>query len=203
MGDPMMKFRVIACFAAMLLSMAAAPSSNGDEPQGVLRATLKNGLRVVIVRNSLAPAVTTEMNYLVGSNEAPDGFPGTAHALEHMMFRGSPGLSKDQLSNLIAAMGGHFNATTQQTVTQYFFTVPSSDLDIALQIEASRMRGLINSEALWEKERGALEQEVAQDLSDPQYMFYSRLLSVIFAGTPYAHDALGTRQSFQKTTGKM
>ena len=186
----------------VLLGRASAPGPARAE-SNVTRATLKNGLRVFIVQNPLAPVVTTEINYLVGSNEAPDGFPGTAHALEHMMFRGSPGLSAAQLSNLIAAMGGHFNADTQQTVTQYFFTVPSSDLDIALQIEAIRMRGLANREALWVKERGALEQEVAQDLSDPQYLFYARLLSVIFAGTPYAHDALGTRPSFQKTTGKM
>src|SRR5215467_7223767 len=78
----------------------------------ITRATLKNGLRVVIVRNTLAPVVTTEMNYLVGSNEAPAGFPGTAHALEHMMFRGNPGLSKDQLSEIAVAMGGDFNADT-------------------------------------------------------------------------------------------
>jgi zinc protease len=169
----------------------------------VTRATLKNGLRVVIVRNTLAPVVTTEINYLVGSNEAPDGFPGMAHALEHMMFRGSPGLSSGQLSNLIAAMGGHFNAVTQQTVTQYFFTVPATDLEIALRIEAIRMRDALNTEALWKQERGAIEQEVAQDLSSPEYLFYSRLLSLMFAGTPYAHDALGTRPSFQKTTSKM
>ncbi|HEV8720950.1 MAG TPA: pitrilysin family protein [Candidatus Binatia bacterium] len=185
-----------------LLSYASGPAQAATDT-AVTRATLKNGLRVVIVRNTLAPVVTTQINYLVGSNEAPDGFPGMAHALEHMMFRGSPGLSSAQLSNLIAAMGGNFNAATQQTVTQYFFTVPASDLDIALNMEAIRMRDVLSTEDLWRRERGAIEQEVAQDLSNPQYMFYSRLLNVIFAGTPYAHDALGTRPSFQKTTAKM
>ena len=164
---------------------------------------MKNGLRVVIVRNALAPVVTTEVNYIVGSNEAPAGFPGMAHALEHMMFRGSPGLSSAQLSSLIAAMGGSFNAATQQIVTQYFFTVPSADLETALHIEALRMRDLLATDALWRQERGAIEQEVAQDDSNPQYLFYARLLAQMYAGTPYAHDALGTRPSFQKTTGAM
>src|SRR5215813_3211352 len=146
----------------------------------ITRATLKNGLRVVIVRNALAPVVTTEINYLVGSNEAPDGFPGMAHALEHMMFRGSPGLSAAQMSTLIAAMGGSFNAATQQVVTQYFFTVPATDLETALHIEAIRMRDVLATDALWNQERGAIEQEVAQDYSNPEYLFYSRLLAQMF-----------------------
>ena len=121
-----------------------------------------------------------------------------AHAQEHMMFRGSPGLSAEQLSNIIAGMGGHFNADTQQTVTQYFLTVSPDDLDIALRIEAIRMAGVLDSQRLWAEERGAIEQEVAQDLSNPLYLFYSTLLTKIFAGTPYAHDALGTRPSFKR-----
>jgi zinc protease len=177
-----------------------AGTATGEE---VLRETLKNGLRVVIVSNALAPVVTTEVNYLVGSNEAPPGFPGTAHAQEHMMFRGSPGLSAGQLANLVAAMGGQFDADTQQTITQYFFTVPADDLELALHIESVRMRGVLDSEKLWDKERGAIEQEVAQDFSDPLYVFYERLLSGMFAGTPYAHTPLGTKPSFQKTTGTM
>jgi zinc protease len=147
--------------------------------------------------------VTTQINYLAGSNEAPAGFPGTAHALEHMMFRGSPGLSAAQLATITAAMGGDFNADTQQTVTQYFLTVPSDDLEIALRIEAIRMRGILAEERLWEQERGAIDQEVAQDLSSPRYVFYERLLQGMYAGTPYAHDALGTRDSFRQTTGAM
>ena len=107
-----------------------------EKEEDVLRASLENGLRVVIVRNSLSPVVTTMVNYLVGSNEAPEGFPGMAHAQEHMMFRGSPGLSADQLVDIIATMGGIFDADTQQTVTQYFLVAPSEDLDLALHIEA-------------------------------------------------------------------
>ena len=182
---------------------AAPPAAPPVGATPVLRATLKNGLRVVIVRNTLAPVVTTEINYLVGSNETPPGFPGMAHAQEHMMFRGSPGLTAGQLSTISAAMGGNFDADTQQTVTQYFFTVPAGDLDIALHIDAIRMRGVLDSQALWAKERGAIEQEVAQDLSNPEYVFYTELLAHMFAGTPYAHDGLGTRPSFDRTTGAM
>ncbi len=166
-----------------------------------LRATLDNGLKVVIVKNALAPVVTTQINYLAGSNEAPEGFPGMAHAQEHMMFRGSPDLSAGQLADISAEMGGMFDADTQQSVTQYFFTVPANDLNVALHIEAARMKGVLDSDALWEKERGAIEQEVAQDLSNPEYVFYSKLLSEMFRGTPLAHDALGTKASFDRTTG--
>ncbi len=183
----------------VVLTGALNPARAGDTVQ----TTLRNGLRVVIVRDDLAPVVTTMVNYLAGSNEAPSGFPGTAHALEHMMFRGSPGLTAAQIASLIAAMGGRFNADTQQTVTQYFFTVPAEDLEVALRLEATRMQDILCSESLWMEERGAIEQEVAQDLSNPMYVFYAKLLQKMFEGTPYAHDALGTRPSFQNTTGAM
>ncbi len=189
----------------LLISASAvcAGSIESVQGKGVLRATLKNGLRVVIVKNTLSPVVTTMVNYLAGSDEAPEVFPGMAHAQEHMMFRGSPGLSANQLADIIAAMGGMFDADTQQAVTQYFLTVPAKDLDVALHIESIRMRGVLDSERLWTRERGAIEQEVAQDLSDPEYVFYTRLVADMFKGTPYAHTPLGTVPSFNKTTGVM
>lgn len=187
-----------------LVPVSPVPGSTpADRPGDVQRATLPNGLRVVVVRSRLAPVVTTVVNYLAGSNEAPRGFPGMAHAQEHMMFRGSAGLSAGQLANITASMGGRFNAGTQPTVTQYFLTVPAEDLDLALHIEAVRMRGVLDSEALWKKERGAIEQEVAQDLSNPEYLFYEKTLASLFAGSVYAHTALGTRASFEKTTASM
>lgn len=190
-------------FFLLLVTVAVLIQSTPARAEEVVRAKLDNGLRVVIVRNPLAPVVTTVVNYLAGSDEAPAGFPGMAHAQEHMMFRGSPGLTAAQLARITAEMGGDFDADTQQNVTQYFLTMPAEGLDAALHIEALRMKGVLDSEKLWSEERGAIEQEVAQDLSNPEYIFYTRLLAALFAGTPYEHDALGTRPSFNKTTGAM
>ncbi|WP_260928129.1 M16 family metallopeptidase [Novosphingobium sp. 9] len=98
-------------------------------------------------------------------------------------------------------MGGAFNAATTESVTNYFFTVPKQDLDVALHIHAIRMKGADMSDAEWLKERGAIEQEVSRDLSSPTFKFYTDLRERLFAGTPYAHTPLGTRPSFDKTTG--
>jgi zinc protease len=170
---------------------------------GVWRATLPNGLQLVIVRDALAPVVTTELNYRVGSLDAPPGFPGLAHAEEHMLFRGSRDLSSEALAAMTAYMGGDYDAQTQQVATQYYMTAPADELDLALRIHAASMRGALNSEAAWDKERKAIEQEVAQDDSSPQYVLYAQLLKALFQGTPYSQDALGSRPSFERTTAVM
>jgi len=169
----------------------------------IIKLTLDNGLRAVIVRNNLAPAVSIQMTYLAGSNDSPPGFPGTAHAVEHMMFRGSPGLSGEQLAAINAAMGGMFNAETDEMETRYFSTVPAKNLETALHVEALRMAGLNIDEKAWNIERGALEQEVLQNLSEPAYHLFSRVNAQLFKDTPYEHDALGSTASFDKTSGAM
>ncbi len=194
-------FFFLSCtFAFATPQVEAATNPLGTQ---VARETLANGLRVVVVRDPLAPVVATSVNYLVGSDEAPPGFPGTAHAQEHMMFRGSPGLTADQLADIGSVMGGNFNANTRESVTQYLFTVPAEDLDVALHVEAIRMAGALDSARQWKQERGAIEQEVAQDVSDPDYVLYEKMRAEMFGGTPYAHDALGTRPSFQATNAGM
>jgi zinc protease len=158
---------------------------------------------VVLVRNPLAPVVTVQMNVLAGGNETPPGFPGMAHAQEHMAFRGCEGMSADQTAAIYALLGGENNADTQQNITQFFATVPASDLDVALRAQAACLRGIDDSQQQWAEERGAIEQEVARDLSNPTYKFISRLNGDMFAETPYAHDPLGTKDSFDATTGEM
>ncbi len=203
---PNLRYLMVAVLAGAALTLTCQAQTVTPLPGSsaqVLRATLPNGLKVVIVRNTLAPVVATSVNYMVGSQETPAGFPGTAHAQEHMMFRGSPGLTADQLANIGSIMGGDFNANTRESLTQYLYTVPSEDLDVALHIEAVRMAGVTDAQSEWDHERGAIEQEVAQDMSDPDYVLYSKLRGIAFKGTPYAYDALGTRPSFEKTTAVM
>ena len=194
-----MRNRVFLLFSVVLLTTLA-----GDEPPELaLRATLDNGLRVVIVRDSLAPVVTVEENYIVGGDETPAGFPGMAHAQEHMAFRGCDGLSADQIAAIYAELGGSSNADTQQNITQYFVTVPAQDLEVALRLDSACMQDIEDSPEQWAAERGAIEQEVSRDLSNPTYKFITRLNEDLFSGTPYAHDALGTKSSFDATTGEM
>jgi zinc protease len=193
-------FRVLA---VMLIVTCLAYGQKVGRKDDVTKVTLENGLRVVIVRDPLAPVVTVEQNYLVGGDDTPKGFPGMAHAQEHMAFRGCAGVTADQIAAIYAQLGGQGNADTQQNITQYFTTVPAADLEIALRVDAACMQDIQDSQEEWAQEKGAIEQEVARDLSNPTYKFLTRVNEDLFSGTVYSHDALGTKDSFEATTGAM
>ena len=166
------------------LIIAATTGNAADSAATVLRATLDNGMRVVIVRDPLAPVATVYENYLVGGQDTPAGFPGTAHAQEHMAFRGCKGLTGDQIAAIYAQLGGSSNADTQQNITQYFVTVPAQDLDVALRLDSSCMQDIEDSQEQWAAERGAIEQEVSRDLSNPTYKFITRLTKIFSPAPP-------------------
>src|SRR5258708_3799567 len=114
--------KAVRLITFLLLVLPSAPSARQTAiaETDVIRATLENGLRIVIVRDRLAPVVTVQTNYLVGANETPAGFPGMAHAQEHMAFRGCTGVSADQTAAIFAQLGGDGKADTQQNINQYF-----------------------------------------------------------------------------------
>jgi zinc protease len=186
------RLAVAAC--ASLLLFAGLASAVHAQELSVTRATLRNGLRVIAVRDPLAPVAMAMLNYRVGSNE--QAFAGQAHALEHMMFRGSATLSQSQLADVAELLGGYWDADTQSEITQYFFMAPSQYLDLVLRMEASRARGLTLSQSDWAIERGAIKNEVTQDYSDPVIHLFLQVDLAMFAGTPYGNDGLGTLHSF-------
>jgi zinc protease len=192
----MNKYLRAAAVAALTIGFSlAALAPSFAQSLKVSRATLKNGLQVVVVHDPLAPVVTTMLNYRAGANEQQ--FPGEAHALEHMMFRGTKDISQTQLFEIAQLMGGYYDADTQSEITQYFFSVPSQYLDVALRLEADRMRGALLTEAGWKAESGAIKQEVTQDESVPiEKLLIRTILPAMFKGTPYSKDGLGTLYSF-------
>src|SRR5205814_2866616 len=118
---------------------------------------------------------------------------------EHMMFRGSQTLSSSQLMDSVDITGGNFNADTQSSVTQYFFTVPAQYLDIALRLERSRATGALMSQTQWNDERKAIAQEVTQDNSNAFYRLVTKMQQTLLTGTPYARNGLGTVYDFAHT----
>jgi zinc protease len=182
---------------ALSAFLAVAGVSRAGEPAQdltVTRATLANGLKVVVVRDPLAPVVTTLLNYEAGSND--QRIKGQAHALEHMMFRGSATLTESQLADIAELAGGDWDADTQAEVTQYFFTAPAKYLDLLLRMEASRAQHLTLAQKDWAIERGAIKNEVTQDDSQPTQKLFRQIDENVFAGSPYSNDGLGTLDSF-------
>jgi zinc protease len=186
------RFALAAC--AGLLAFAGTAGSARSQGLAVTRATLPNGLRVIAVRDPLAPVALAMLNYQVGADE--ETFAGQAHALEHMMFRGSATLSQSQLADIAELLGGFWDADTQSEVTQFFFMAPSQYLDLLVRMEASRARDVTLAQSDWNIERGAIKNEVTQDYSNPLDKLYLETDLAMFAGMPYGNDTLGTLQSF-------
>ena len=107
------------------------------------RRSLPNGLRVVLSRDPRAPVVAVNLWYAVGSKNEKTGKTGFAHLFEHMMFQGSAHVEKGQHFSLVQGAGGTLNATTSLDRTNYFETLPSHQLELALWLEADRMANLV------------------------------------------------------------
>ncbi|MBV9269759.1 MAG: insulinase family protein [Candidatus Eremiobacteraeota bacterium] len=185
----------IAC-ALLVFSGSPGKAARAADDITVTNATLSNGLRVVVVRDTLAPVVSTFLNFEAGSDDEP--ITGLAHAQEHMVYRDTSTLSGAQADEIAGFMGDYDNADTQNVITQYFHLVPSEDLSLALQLDRARFTGALDSQANWNIERGAIEQEVTRDNSDASFRIYVKMLHHLMAGTVYADEGLGTLQSFGK-----
>jgi zinc protease len=180
------------------LSVPAQAAQTAPDASGVVRATLGNGMRVILLPNKLAPVVTTFVSYGVGSDD--DTMPGIAHATEHMLFRGTSNVSAGQLADMAARMGAEYNAFTTDQYTIYFYKLPSAYVDLILHIEADRMANATIRAQDWATERGAIEQEIRAQESQPLHAVSRKLRETFFAGTPFATASGGTVPSFEKMT---
>lgn len=190
----MKRFALLAACVTLPLCQFTGSAARAAAAVTVTRATLSNGLHVVVVRDTLAPVVSTFLNFEAGSDDEP--ITGLAHAQEHMVYRDTATLSGAQADEIAGFMGDYDNADTQNVITQYFHLVPSEDLSLALQLDRARFSGALDSQADWNIERGAIEQEVTGDNSDASFRLYVKMLHHLMAGTVYVDEGLGTLHSF-------
>jgi predicted Zn-dependent peptidase len=161
---------------------------------GVSQATLNNGLRVVMAPDPESPTVSICVTYDVGSRNEAVGQSGFAHLFEHMMFQGSRNVAKGQHFQLITARGGQLNGTTSSDRTNYFQTLPSSELELGLWLEADRMRWLDLSAENFENQRAVVKEEYRMRVENAAYRpALIELERQVFSGYfPYEHPTIGS-----------
>jgi predicted Zn-dependent peptidase len=171
---------------------------------GFERHRLDNGLKVVISPDRTVPMVAVNLWYGVGSrNEAP-GKTGFAHLFEHMMFQGSAHVPKNRHFELIEKVGGTLNATTWFDRTNYFETVPSNELDLALWLEADRMGWMLpamDQEKL-DNQREVVKNEKRQRYDNQPYGDWGeRVQKLVYPEDhPYHHTVIGSMEDIDAAT---
>jgi predicted Zn-dependent peptidase len=159
---------------------------------------LANGLRVIIAEDHLAPVVAVCIWYAVGSKNEVPGKTGFAHLFEHVMFQGSRHVAKTEHMGLVQAAGGTLNGTTWLDRTNYFETVPSHQLELALWLEADRMATLLdalNQENL-DNQRDVVKNEKRSSYDNRPYgMWFHKLQEHLFPEDhPYHHPTIGSME---------
>lgn len=165
--------------------------------------TLKNGLRVVVHEDRKAPIVSVGVWYNVGSKDEPAGKTGFAHLFEHLMFNGSENANYDYFKPLQEIGATGLNGTTWFDRTNYYETVPTSALDVALFMESDRMghlTGAISQDKL-DEQRKVVQNEKRQGDSAPYGMSEYRILEGLFpAGHPYRHSTIGSMEDLDNAS---
>lgn len=172
----------------LALSLQANPSLAVDPHEYVL----SNGMKVLLVEVPKAPVVTVQVWYKVGSRNEVMGRAGLSHMLEHMMFKGTTKYPKGSFSRLIRKNGGIDNAFTGQDFTAYFENLAADRVELALELEADRMQGLVLDHNEFQTERDVVKEERRlRTEDDPQGALVEALFAQTFLSHPYHWPVIG------------
>ncbi len=155
--------------------------------------TLDNGLRVLISEDHYAPVFGIAVSYKVGSRDERQGRTGFAHLFEHMMFKGSENVGPGEHFYLVFTKGGSMNGTTDNDRTLYFEVMPKNQLDLALFLEADRMRSLKVTKENLDNQRQAVKEERRLGLDNQPYGQVSEKMDeLVYDNFAYKHSIIGS-----------
>ena len=157
------------------------------------RATLDNGLRAVLAPDPTAPVVAVAVYYGVGIRSERPGRTGFAHLFEHLMFQGSGNVARGEHFGRVQAAGGTLNGSTHLDYTNYFETLPAGALELALYLEADRMRAVALTPENLANQIDVVKEEIRVNVLNQPYGGYPWLWlpAVLYDTYPNAHNGYG------------
>jgi predicted Zn-dependent peptidase len=168
------------------------------------RFKLENGLRVNLTPDATTPVVSVNLWYGVGSRNERAGKTGFAHLFEHMMFQGSEHVPKNRHFELIERAGGTLNATTWFDRTNYFETVPSHHLELALWLESDRMGWMLPAmtQEKLDNQRDVVMNEKRQRYDNQPYGDWDEWIQAMVypESHPYHHTVIGSMADIEAAT---
>lgn len=172
--------------------MLVAALAAGAVSANPFETTLSNGLHVIVKEDHRAPTALQMVWYRAGSIDEKDGSSGLAHALEHLMFKGTEKVKPGELSKRVAAAGGRDNAFTSYDYTAYYQQVPVRALPEMMMLEADRMANLQIPQKEYDQEiKVVMEERRWRTEDEPISLVYEALHSMAFQAHPYRRPVIG------------
>ncbi|HWA10768.1 MAG TPA: pitrilysin family protein [Opitutaceae bacterium] len=171
---------------------------------GISEYTLDaNKLSVLLKEDHSAPVLTFMVTYRVGSRNEVTGTTGATHLLEHLMFKGSEHYNNDLgtgFDTVLDKIGASNNATTSLDRTDYYEDLPSDHLELAVQIESDRIRGLLLRESDRAPEMTVVRNEFERGENDPVEALDKEISAAAYIAHPYHHPTIGWRSDIEKVS---
>jgi predicted Zn-dependent peptidase len=169
---------------------------------GVERFTLDNGLRVVLSPDSSSPVVAVAVYYDVGMRSEPQGRTGFAHLFEHLMFQGSASLGKTEHFTHVQGNGGSLNGSTHVDYTNYYEVMPSAATELALFLEADRMRSVAVTQENLDNQIAVVQNEIRVNVINRPYGGFPWLVvpPVLFDDFANSHNGYGDFVDLESST---
>ena len=171
------------------------------EYEGITEYKLNaNDLKVLLAPRRAAPVVALMVVYRVGSRNEAVGHTGSTHLLEHMLFKGTPTYNKQagtQIAAVLQRQGAVFNADTWFDRTRYYEMLPSDQLELAVHLEADRMRNSFIADSDRQSEMTVVRNEMERGENEPSRILDERLWAMAFREHPYHHPTIGWRSDVE------
>ena len=177
---------------AAVASVAAAGAVGSASASQAQQFTLKNGMTVIVQPDRRAPTAVQMVWLRVGSIDEVDGTSGVAHALEHMMFKGSALLKPGDFSRQVAALGGQENAFTSRDYTGYYQQIPVGKLEDVMKLEADRFAHNQWPDDEFKREIEVVKEERRLRTEDqPRALLGEQQNAAVFIASPYHRPVVG------------